>query len=267
MKGRPDMTSRTIQNVEEVRPEPRESPDVFGVLSHDIRVRILFLLYENVELTYTEILDALRIDPGLLNFHLRKIRELVEQTEEGTYLLSEMGRVACETWKYARDRLRRTSSALRDPFEAPDLTGPLVLRRVMAFVLDAALLFFSSLLFLDSNFWSLVSDVFTLSLSLELLGRVSYEVLVHYSVLFFAAYIVFTILEAYKGQTPGKYVLGIRLSKVDGRKAQFLDSAVRNIGKVFLLPLDLVVGIALYCRRGYLRFFDYYTETKVERIG
>jgi uncharacterized RDD family membrane protein YckC len=87
-----------------------------------------------------------------------------------------------------------------------------------------------------------------------------------YAHIFFAVYVFLTILEAYKGQTPGKYLLGIRVVKASGGKVSLLESAIRNAGKVFLLPLDLVIGLAFYRKKGYIRFFDYYTETTIEIV-
>jgi hypothetical protein len=44
------------------------------------------------------------------------------------------------------------------------------------------------------------------------------------------------------------------------------EAMIRNIGKVFLLPVDVILGLILYRKRGFLRFFDYYTQTKVEKV-
>src|SRR3990172_5441583 len=66
------------------------SVNFFGILSHGIRVRILEMLFEKTELTYTEILNALGISDGKLNFHLRKMQDLI-MSEEGKYRLSQLG--------------------------------------------------------------------------------------------------------------------------------------------------------------------------------
>ena len=87
-----------------------------------------------------------------------------------------------------------------------------------------------------------------------------------YSHILFAILIYFTLLEAYKGQTPGKYLLGIRVVKAGGLRIGLVESGIRNMGKVFLLPFDLLVGIIFYRKRGYLRFFDYYADVMVERV-
>jgi uncharacterized RDD family membrane protein YckC len=79
-------------------------------------------------------------------------------------------------------------------------------------------------------------------------------------------FIFATLLEAYKGQTLGKYVAGIRVIKSNGRRLTLIESGIRNAGKIFMLPLDLAIGIVLYYRKGYLRFFDYYIDCSVEKI-
>ena len=44
--------------------------------------------------TYTDILNQLNIDNGLLNYHLDNMKELVSKDNEGRYLLSEFGKAA-----------------------------------------------------------------------------------------------------------------------------------------------------------------------------
>ena len=87
-----------------------------------------------------------------------------------------------------------------------------------------------------------------------------------YSHVIFAVYIMVTFLEAFKGQTLGKYVFSIRVVKVNGEKIGLLESGIRNSDKIFLLPLDLIIGLLLLRKKGYLRFFDYYTGVKTEKI-
>ena len=81
-----------------------------------------------------------------------------------------------------------------------------------------------------------------------------------YSHAFFAMYIFFVLLEAYKGQTPGKHLLGIRVVEANGRKLTIIEPGIRNAGKLFLLPVDLTIGLALYYKKGYLRYTDYFID-------
>ena len=130
----------------------------------------------------------------------------------------------------------------------------------------SVVLFISTGLFLDRNFWQLAFLLVTLQIGFSFISKVSYEAIVNYSNIFLAAYGYFTILDSYKGQTLGKYVFKIRVVKIDGGKLGILDSAVRNIGKVFLLILDVPLGLLFYMKQGYIKFFDYYTKSKIEKI-
>ena len=247
--------------------------EIFAVLGHRFRLAILDLLYENVELSYTELLEMLGIDEGLLNFHLRKMRKLIRTTEEKTYMLSDMGKTAHALIRGVQDKAATREEAALTTFGIPvgvTLTASVVSRRILAFLVDAAIIMVSTGLVFDKTFMKLVSDIFRLQFG-ELVSELTYQTIAAYSHLFFAAYIIFTILEAYKGQTLGKFLFKIRAVKVrvatESRgRISLMDSAVRNIGKVFLLPLDILLGVVFYSRRGYLRFFDYYTRTTVEPV-
>lgn len=237
-----------------------------GILAQPIRGKIVIVLYENVEMSYSELLNMLNIDEGLLNFHLRKMKRLVKTTKEGTYMLSEYGKLAYEVLRDVETRITAIQAGNTLGLSPPiRLTADLIGRRVAAFFLDAAILFVSTGLFLDRNVVALLSAFSKFQLPPLSLIDISYATVSAYSHVFFAAYLIFTVLEAYKGQTPGKYLLGIRVVKVGGRKISLMDSAVRNLGKVFLLPLDVLTGIILYAKKGYMRFFDYYTALTVER--
>jgi len=252
--------------------EKQVSEEVFSVLGHRFRIAILDLLHENVELSYTELLDMLGIDEGLLNFHLRKMRKLVRITDAKTYMLSDLGKTAhaliqTVQSKTTQDELQISLGAPVLPALSPDL----VLRRIGAFIVDALILMASTGLLLDKTFLAFAAGVVELRPQELLLPELSYQTIASYSHIFFAAYIIFTVLEAYKGQTLGKYLFKIRVVKVRAApefrgRISLMDSSVRNIGKVFLLPLDIILGLILGSRKGYLRFFDLYTRCSVERV-
>ena len=63
---------------------------IFQALKHPIRRRILRML-NGRPMTYTEILNDLGIDNGLLNYHLENLRELLAKGEDEKYRLSEFG--------------------------------------------------------------------------------------------------------------------------------------------------------------------------------
>jgi CheY-like chemotaxis protein len=358
----------------------------FGILNHAIRVDILEMLFEKTELTYTEILNALGISDGKLNFHLRKMQDLIV-SERGKYRLSQLGFFAhkylteirseygqrpaleeksiliidddvgmCETLSdifnekgYLTDaentgieglekaRERFYNVALID-IKLPDMEGTEVLARlrtinpfiipiiitayaslqssidainkgafgyilkpldmdkvldtiekaiathpvpaeekgpifklasfklrVLATVIDVAFILLStgSLFFFYVYFMD-VRDLLVQGNYLGILRSISNNVLI-YSNVFLGSWILFSALEAYKGETLGKFMLGLRVVKRDGSKITFTEAAVRNAGKVFLLPVDLLLGLK-YRKHGYIRFFDYYTRSTVVKI-
>jgi len=148
-----------------------------------------------------------------------------------------------------------------------------VARRIAAFFIDIFLFFVATGAVLDRALlhgmaalalavWSM--DSASIVASLQTLVERS---LVGYSNVFFASYIFLTLMEAYKGQTPGKHLLGLRVVKVDGGKPSLVEAGIRNAGKIFLLPVDLLLGLALYRKKGFIRFTEYYTRTIVVREG
>src|SRR4030042_6142431 len=66
---------------------------IFNALRHPIRRRILRMLEEKPS-TYTEVLNNLGIDNGLLNYHLDNLRDLGTKSGGEVYILSDYGRVA-----------------------------------------------------------------------------------------------------------------------------------------------------------------------------
>lgn len=246
-----------------------DSPELefLSVLSQKIRIRIVTLLYENVEMSYTELLDALGIDEGLLNFHLRKIKKLIQITEGRTYMLSEYGKMAYEVlYEIAKKTRSYPHSTVNLIAEKGVLTGRIVVRRGVAFLLDVLILFFSTGLLFDKYVFQVLADISQFRFPSFPVAQFS-DIVWSHSNVFFAAYMVFTVLEAYKGQTLGKYLTGLRVVKCNGRRPSLMDSAVRNLGKVFFLPIDILFGIVLHRKDGYIRFFDYYTRSTVIRVS
>ncbi len=355
----------------------------FGVLSHDIRVRILEMLFENTELTYTEILKALGISDGKLNFHLRKMQDLIE-SEEGEYRLNQLGFFAHKYLSEIRSEYGYRPSSeekrilivdddvgmgetLTDIFEEkgytadvahsgeeglekarekfynvalidiklPDMEGTEVLGRLKTinpFIVSIIITAFASLqssidainkgayayilkpLDMDKVLDTINKAIVTQPIPAEKRGPIfklaSFRLrvaatlvdasiiilstgsflffyvdlvnafhaygardffglfnvitnsLLLYSPVLLFTWILFSVLEGYKGETLGKYLLGLRVVKRDGSKLTFIDAAVRNLGKVFLLPIDLILGLK-FKKFGYTRFFDYYTRSTV----
>ena len=242
-------------------------------MAHPIRRKIIEYVYDRVEVSYTELLEELKLGAGTLNFHLKKLSPFLERTDKGTYILSDKGKLAVQILALIR-------GAVRPPERiGPSLGKDVIVLRVAAFLIDALIFFIFSGVFLDPQLWgSIIEAIRHIYLIVEFhpwifhlehipaLAQLISKLVGTYAHIFFAVYIFVTVLEAYKGQTPGKYLMGIRVVKRNGGKISLIESAIRNGGKVFLLPFDLLVGIIAYRKKGYIRFFDYYTEATIEKI-
>ena len=82
--------------------------EIFKALKHPVRRHILSLLHDEPQ-SYSNILRALNIDTGLLNYHLENLGSLIAKDEEGKYGVSEFGRAAIR---------------LKDGIEAPHIGEP-----------------------------------------------------------------------------------------------------------------------------------------------
>jgi uncharacterized RDD family membrane protein YckC len=78
-------------------------------------------------------------------------------------------------------------------------------------------------------------------------------------------WIYFTLLEGFAGQSLGKRIIGLIVVRVDGKKLFYDVAAVRNFGKVFLLPFDLIAGYRLKDSR-FIRYFDKFAGTTVKDL-
>ena len=236
----------TIEQIKELK-----TVEFFKVLSHEIRAEIISLLHENIEMSYTEILHTLNIEEGNLNFHLRKMKGFVELTEKKNYRLSEYGKITYSMLQGVDSRLWKDAKEI---IKTDNMTfsASMLLRRTVAALIDFTLfLLFGATNFLILKNW-LKFDAFA--------------VIIYLQIVLLLAYVYFVIMETYSGQTIGKYVMKIRVVKTNGDKVDVLECAIRNIGKVFFLPFDVLVGVLFYRKKGYIKFFDYYTKTKVEKV-
>ncbi len=66
---------------------------IFSALKHPIRRKILNMLNE-APATYTQILNKLKIETGLLNYHLENLKGLITKNENDQYFISEFGEAA-----------------------------------------------------------------------------------------------------------------------------------------------------------------------------
>lgn len=220
---------------------------ILSELSHPLRREILLMLSEKVELSFTDLMNSLNIDTGKLSFHLRSLSGFLEQTPTGKYKLSRLGENAIvfirdiEAWALEADTSRKSSILPIAPTE----------KRVYAFLIDFGIVFgvFVAAAFATNFVASLTSGVFHVDIPNALLF-----------LLLFWIYV--TLLEGFNGQTLGKRIVGLKVARLDGKSISYEQAAVRNFGKAFLLPFDLLVGLALNDKR-FIRYFDKFAGTIV----
>lgn len=207
---------------------------ILSVLSHPLRRQIIIYLKQEEKGSFTDLALATGVDTGKLSFHLRTLGDLLEQTPEGKYKLSTKGLNAIvlikdlEEWALSSELNRKSFSQSTKPS-----------KRVTASLVD----FILTQLFM----------ILAFGLSLLTLYLLIF-------LAFFWAYL--TLFEGFSGQSLGKILLRIKVVRIDGEKISYADAAIRNFGKIFLLPVDLVLGLRLKDKR-YLRFFEKFTKTTV----
>jgi len=93
--------------------EANEYDAIFAALKHPLRRRILLLLDEKGEVSFTDIQKAVGIeDTGLMSYHLKELALLVSQSARGRYRLSEIGKTSVALLKKV-ERSRDISSVVR----------------------------------------------------------------------------------------------------------------------------------------------------------
>jgi uncharacterized RDD family membrane protein YckC len=78
-------------------------------------------------------------------------------------------------------------------------------------------------------------------------------------------FLYFFFAEGFYARTLGKYIMGLRVERLDGRRVDFRDSAVRNISKIYwlLLIVDVLVGLGMHGESSQ-KWSDRFIGTKVE---
>jgi uncharacterized RDD family membrane protein YckC/DNA-binding transcriptional ArsR family regulator len=218
---------------------------ILSVISHRLRREILLNLSEKNECSFTELMNALNVDTGKLSFHIRSLGVFVEQTPTGKYRLSKAGENAVrlikdlEGWAAEVEVARKTSSLPIATFK----------KRTFAFLIDSSLTLIISILITLPNAISLLAGgIFALD-----------TILIVFLVLLWG---YSTLLEGFAGQSIGKRAMGLKVAKIDGKGLFYDAAAVRNFGKAFLLPFDLLIGLRLKDER-FIRYFDKFAGTTV----
>jgi len=218
---------------------------ILSVIAHPLRREILNLISEKGECSFTDLLNALQVDTGKLSFHLRSLTAFVEQTPSGKYKLSQTGENAVriirdvESWAEVADVQRK---AIERPLAS-------FRKRAYAFLIDFALMLLISLILAVPELLPALFGTLVIA-NLALLPLVIFGLLWIYS----------TLLEGFNGQTLGKRIIGLKVIRIDGKRMSYDHAAVRNFGKAFLLPFDLIVGLK---HEKFLRYFDKFAGTNV----
>ena len=219
---------------------------ILSTIAHPLRRDILNLISDKGECSFTDLLNALQIDTGKLSFHLRSLSPFLEQTTAGKYKLNHAGENAIRvvrdvaSWAEVADIYRKAEQLPLASFQ----------KRVYAFLIDFALmLLITSFLAVPEFVPALFGNV--LNLDFTVLPFIVIGLLWVYS----------TLLEGFNGQTLGKRMLGLKVVRTDGKKMTYDHAAIRNFGKAFLLPFDLLVG--LKHEKRFLRYFDKFAGTTV----
>lgn len=254
--GRFNRITRLDTSESDVSVKELKEVDLFKVLSHPMRARIVALLNDKVELSYTEILNTLESDTGQLNFHLKTMGDLCETTPEGTYILTKKGKVA-------HTILREVQQLGGSVEEARPVAHAPFTKRVVANVIDFVVLIGIPSLIVTTMIVYVPESIGPLGIE-KTMNAV--EIVAYLHAIFSLALVALTLMEAHNGQTVGKYIVGIRVVKRSGRRLNLVESTIRNVAKIFFIPLDLLVGVLLYREKGYLRFADYYVDANVVEV-
>lgn len=220
---------------------------VLSVLSHKLRREILVILSEKGESSFTDLMNTLSVDTGKLSFHIRSLEPFLEQTSTGRYKLSKMGANAIrlisdlEVWAGEVEVAAKTSTLQLATFG----------KRVLAFLIDLSLIIAIAVLITLPEVVALVVRAGTFQ-DVYIMFGLTVVLLWGYS----------TLLEGFAGQSLGKRFVGLRVVRTDGKNLSYEYAAVRNFGKAFLLPFDLLFGLRIKDQR-FIRYFDKFAGTTV----
>jgi len=109
---------------------------IFQALAHETRRKIVELLAEEGPLNFTEIMNRLGIsETGTFGFHIKRMEDLLEKTDDGKYKLSDLGLVAYNIIKYAKEgRVAKIEE------EKPSVEEVKVFRYLVKIIVDRSLL-------------------------------------------------------------------------------------------------------------------------------
>ena len=78
-------------------------------------------------------------------------------------------------------------------------------------------------------------------------------------------FLYWVLMDGAYGQSIGKMIMRIKVTKVDGAKINMGQAAIEAVGKAFILPLDCLLGWILYPSRRQ-RAFNFISNTIVVKV-
>ena len=168
---------------------------ILSILSHQLRREILLNISEKGELSFTDLLNMLKVDTGKLSFHLRSLEVFIEQTPSGKYRLNRAGESAIrvihdiEGWAEVADIQRKASQLPIASFK----------NRSFAFLID-----FAIILAITATIF-LVPQVLSINVKNFLGAAFSTILFITIGLL----WVYSTLLEGFNGQSIGKRVMGL----------------------------------------------------------
>lgn len=217
---------------------------ILSALSHPLRRQILQYLSEKEECSFTDLMNALKVDTGKLSFHIKNLEAFLEQTPAGKYRLSKVGENAIvlikdlEAWSVEVQIATKMTSLPLANFK----------KRTAAFLIDLGIAF--AIFMAVPNVFSSITP--------------GAGIFPNFSIILFLLllWMYLTLLEGFAGQTLGKRIVGLKVVATGGKRVFYDHAAVRNFGVAFLLPVDLLIGLRLRDKR-YIRYFDKFSGTTV----
>ena len=217
---------------------------ILSALSHPLRRQILQYLSEKEECSFTDLMNALKVDTGKLSFHIKNLEAFLEQTPAGKYRLSKVGENAIvlikdlEAWSVEVQIATKMTSLPLANFK----------ERTAAFLIDLGIAF--AIFMAVPNAFSSITP--------------GGGIFPNFSIILFLLllWMYLTLLEGFAGQTLGKRIIGLKVVATGGKRVFYDHAAIRNFGVAFLLPVDLLIGLRLRDKR-YIRYFDKFSGTTV----
>ena len=118
------------------------------------------------------------------------------------------------------------------------------------------------------RFIALIIDGLVLGVALAVLNLPGYQMIGGVNIKFgidnVLQFLYYMFMDQYYGQSLGKKVMNLRITKIGGAPLSLADAAIESFGKVFLLPIDFIIGFFFYKEKNQ-RLFNYLSDTVVIR--